>query len=71
MNLLKVSTSVKRYQVSFKTMFRLIWVEIWAVEGQKIFRADSITPPLYRSTGKPTLIRVKSYAEAWMNTPTP
>ena len=44
MKLLKVSIGVQRYQVSFETMFGLIWVEIWAVEAQKVFRADS-TPP--------------------------
>ena len=42
MKLLKVSTGVKRYQVSFETMFELICVEIFAVEAQKVFRADSI-----------------------------
>ena len=44
MKLLKVSIGVKRYQVSFETMFELISVEIFAVEAQKVFRADS-TPP--------------------------
>ena len=44
MKLLKVSIGVQRYQVSFETMFGLIWVESWAVEAQKVFRADS-TPP--------------------------
>ena len=45
MKLLKVSIGVQRYQVSFETMFGLIWVEIWAVEAQKVFRADSTPPP--------------------------
>ena len=44
MKLLKVSIGVQRYQVSFETMFGLIWVEIWTIEAQKVFRADS-TPP--------------------------
>ena len=42
--LLKVSIGLQRYQVSFETMFELIWVKIWALEAQKVFRADS-TPP--------------------------
>ena len=42
--LLKVSIGVQRYQVSFETMFGLIWVKIWALEASKVFRADS-TPP--------------------------
>ena len=37
MKLLKVSIGVQRYQVSFGTMFGLIWVEIWALESQKVF----------------------------------
>ena len=44
MKLLKVSIGVQRYQVSFETMFGLIWVKIWALGAQKIFRADSIPP---------------------------
>ena len=44
MMLLKVSIGVQRYQVSFETTFGLIWIEMWAVEAQKVFRADS-TPP--------------------------
>ena len=44
MKLLKVSIDVKRYQVLFETIFELIWVESFAVEAQKVFRADS-TPP--------------------------
>ena len=42
--LLKVSTGLQRYQVSFETMFGLIWVKIWALGAQKVFRADSIPP---------------------------
>ena len=41
MKLLKVSMGVQRYQILFDTMFGLIWVEICAVEAQKVFRADS------------------------------
>ena len=41
MKLLKVSIGVKRYQVSLETVFELICVEIFAVEAQKVFRADS------------------------------
>ena len=44
MKLLKVSIGVQRYQVSFETMFGLIWVKIWALGAQKVFRADSIPP---------------------------
>ena len=44
MKLLKVSIGVQRYQVSFETIFGLIRVEIWAVEAQKVFRADSPPP---------------------------
>ena len=46
MMLLKVSIGVQRYQVSFETMFGLIWVKIWALEAQNDFRADSIPPTL-------------------------
>ena len=42
MKLLKVSIGVKRYQVSFETMFELIWVEIFAVEAKKVYRADEM-----------------------------
>ena len=45
MKLLKVSMGVQRYQILFDTMFGLIWVEICAVEAQKVFQADS-NPPL-------------------------
>ena len=45
MKLLKVSIGVQRYQVSFETMFGLIWVDIWAVEAQKVLQADSPPPP--------------------------
>ena len=45
MKLLKVSIGVQRYQVSFETMFGLIWVKIWALEAQKVFPADSTPPP--------------------------
>ena len=34
----------KKIQVSLETVFELICVEIFAVEAQKVFRADS-TPP--------------------------
>ena len=39
--LLKVFLGVWRYQISFETMFWLIWVKNWAVEAQKFLWADS------------------------------
>ena len=45
--LLKVFIGVWRCQVSFETMFWLIWVKNWAVEAQKVLPADSTpTPPV-------------------------
>ena len=42
--LLKVFIGVWRCQVSFETMFWLIWVKNWAIQAQKVPWADS-TPP--------------------------
>ena len=39
--LFKVFIGAKIFQILFETMFGLIWVKIWAIEAQKVFRADS------------------------------